>query len=714
MLHTLHFTIGPVQGFVAEARRTRDLWSGSLLLSWLSARAMLAAENAGGAIVFPDVAYDDLIAAVRAKAKGQPPAITPHIGSLPNRFKASVPGTFDPAVCKTAVLDAWAQLAEAVWDEFIAGIASHGNPTPGSTPKAIWDRQIANFWDIAWVMDKTPADRSDGAWLDQRKNWRSHYPAYISQPNPATPGITPPRYEEGGDHCQLMGFFQELSGFVRAKGEKKRQDDFWSALQDTQPKSGGSRIGELNLRTNERLCAVALVKRLFPLLPEATLKKVIGWKPGKHENFEIEHWPSVSYIAAVPWLAHVWKFAEIHGLPNACAGYKEIVDDHTKSGIFGETAAEILNLPKFSNRFFDLDGHFYHLDAIRSMDLDRFKGKDHAERKTHRDAVEKALLVLHKEVKTAFTEKKTTTVSAAQSSSPPLVASEFYAVLIADGDNIGKNLRTQAGEDAAKTGLAKFTQAVPGIIKSEMGVTNYAGGDDVLAVLPLDTAIDAAIRLRVAYAESFSSDPDWTLSAAIVFAQYKIPFRAVLREAHNQLDKIAKEKNGRDSCAIAVLKPGGVAFSWVSAWSQTAIPAYPASTRDPALDTAARATWRNASVPGTLLAMARELQAEREFATGFLYNIRERYAPLFEDGSSFRTDPHLKAQFKRFLLAEYLKGGEQRDTLRTLAEERMDKLMSIGFPLERTSGTPEPAKAFEFDAGLVMRFLAEEGRWFME
>ncbi|MDQ3773077.1 MAG: hypothetical protein M3461_01130 [Pseudomonadota bacterium] len=31
----LHFTLGPVQGFVAQARRTRDLWGGSFLLSWL-------------------------------------------------------------------------------------------------------------------------------------------------------------------------------------------------------------------------------------------------------------------------------------------------------------------------------------------------------------------------------------------------------------------------------------------------------------------------------------------------------------------------------------------------------------------------------------------------------------------------------------------------------------------------------------------------------
>ena len=33
---TFQFTLGPVQGFVAQARRTRDFWAGSFILSWLS------------------------------------------------------------------------------------------------------------------------------------------------------------------------------------------------------------------------------------------------------------------------------------------------------------------------------------------------------------------------------------------------------------------------------------------------------------------------------------------------------------------------------------------------------------------------------------------------------------------------------------------------------------------------------------------------------
>lgn len=49
----LDIAIGPVQGFVAQSRRTRDLWGSSYLLSYLSARAALGVERAGGKVVRP-------------------------------------------------------------------------------------------------------------------------------------------------------------------------------------------------------------------------------------------------------------------------------------------------------------------------------------------------------------------------------------------------------------------------------------------------------------------------------------------------------------------------------------------------------------------------------------------------------------------------------------------------------------------------------------
>ena len=77
----LHFTIGPVQTFVAQSRRTRDLWASSYLLSHLADVAMTAVEKAGGTIVLPS--------REKQVEQGTPgPATAVKHGRWPNRFIA--------------------------------------------------------------------------------------------------------------------------------------------------------------------------------------------------------------------------------------------------------------------------------------------------------------------------------------------------------------------------------------------------------------------------------------------------------------------------------------------------------------------------------------------------------------------------------------------------------------------------------------------------
>ena len=51
--YLVQIAIGPVQGFIAAARRTRDLWYGSWLLSELSKAAALQLSKSGGELIFP-------------------------------------------------------------------------------------------------------------------------------------------------------------------------------------------------------------------------------------------------------------------------------------------------------------------------------------------------------------------------------------------------------------------------------------------------------------------------------------------------------------------------------------------------------------------------------------------------------------------------------------------------------------------------------------
>ena len=56
----LLFTFGPVQSFIAQARKTQDLYAGSYLLSHLARTAAQAMQASGGQLIFPDVEYASL------------------------------------------------------------------------------------------------------------------------------------------------------------------------------------------------------------------------------------------------------------------------------------------------------------------------------------------------------------------------------------------------------------------------------------------------------------------------------------------------------------------------------------------------------------------------------------------------------------------------------------------------------------------------------
>ncbi len=76
------FTIGPVQSFIAAARKTEDFWSGSYLLSHLVKEAMKSLyENVENfQMIYPNVTKEELFAEKLDE--------NIHIASLPNRFTA--------------------------------------------------------------------------------------------------------------------------------------------------------------------------------------------------------------------------------------------------------------------------------------------------------------------------------------------------------------------------------------------------------------------------------------------------------------------------------------------------------------------------------------------------------------------------------------------------------------------------------------------------
>lgn len=621
----LHFTIGPVQGFVSQSRRTRDLWAGSFLLAYLSGHAILAAFDKGGSVKFP-VVHDDqrnlddaLLIAIAEQKKGRKITNGPTVGTLPNRFKAEVPAGFNPQDCVTAVQDAWMDIARVVWDEYIAPVAGRGNDVA-----SIWNRQVKNFWDIVWAVSESEDSNN---LLDMRKNWRCHVPEV-----------------EPGDKCSIMGNFQELSGYVRAR-EPQKQDAFWKSLRE--------RTG-LDLREDERLCAIATIKRFFPLLAG----RAIGW------GVPISY-PSTTYIAATHWIEKAIR----EKAARACE-YTSLVGRSKLAQRMGmqpggaiKCIDRLLYKQPQLEKFAQLDGNLFHSSTL---DNDGIWSEDTA--------------VQRKELKEFLSKFDSQ-------------AGSYYAVLLMDGDEMGALLQKFAPR-VVSDALARFSQRVSSIIYEENGVLIYAGGDDVLALLSLEDALSAAVSICHAYRDSFSNTgipgEHATISAGILYAHHHAPLKSILNQSHHLLDTVAKDKTGRDSLAVGVWKSAGLNLIWSSPWEKVIV-----GKDDNIID----------QMVNNFIGVSNE---QRQYNSAFFYNVRKRFEILMDENQLISELNPVK-----LLAAEYLKNRERTQLDMPEAEKRMDKLISI-CRRSRREVKEDNIKIIQddnlqIDGALLVRFLAEKG-----
>lgn len=610
MTTRLNFSIGPVQGFVAQSRRTRDLWGSSFLLAYLSAHALRGAEQAGGKIIQPIVDEDPLYKWV----SGVPTNKEPQIGSVPNHFVVEIKdeGRAEEIAqaANGAFHSAWMKVCNAVREHFVDGVSEHGVGT-----QLIWSRQTEAFWEVMWTA--TSSSEARGV-LAQRKHWRSYCPD-----------------EEPGDKCTVMHDLQELSGYCRSEGEQSRlgQVRFWEHIRE--------HTDRLDIKENERLCAVALVKRLFPGVAQAA----IGWKT------DTRHWPSTVRIAAKHWL-------------------EQVDSTHLKSA---QQYAEALGYSDFKK----MDENLYHISYIRNKNNElHISENEDGTTRSH----------LADQLQDIYNAKGTGGLSLG---SPPT----FYALLLADGDRLGK-LVSEIGSDSAGKALSIFTREVPGIVEKHHGKTVYAGGDDVLAMLPIQDALSCANELSDCYASAFSEAkgsgvPDATLSAAIVFTHIRLSLGTTIAKAHNLLDDVAKDANGRNSLATGVMKPSGMNSLWVSTWKRDGVLATKLVTE-----------------------LAEELQKYDTpgLSSSLIYRIRELLALLcgwnrWEPGSWGELPDHL--DFHAFLEAEIFSSLSTSMNNREArsAAPRLAKI--VAQILERShAGPKETDSEVGIDALLLARFLA--------
>lgn len=638
------FTLGPVQGFVAQARRTRDFWAGSFILSWLSSVAMAAIKAQGGEISFP-IPDNNYLNWLQGNGREQPPLQ----GSVPNRFKAmtaEVPVDFEPQHVTQSVQAAWQALADCVWRNDLEGFA-------GPETRTIWARQVANFWEISWVLSPSEA----GNLLDRRKNWR----------NPVAP-------DEPGHKCMMMDGWQELSGVLVT--DMKSVNRFWETLV------AGAKPGiQTDLRKGEQLCALAFIKRRFSRYFEQVRV------PLKDSDTVIHGWrlpsavPSVSFLAAAHWIAEAIDKAPLEAFEQFAAeahklsSYSEAA--HVQDEPFEIDIRCVSDAARrrqraengFRRLWAGLDGQLYFPSALQNPNL--FADQAQAGK------VQRALNRLR---------------GAAGMAALP---SPFYAILLMDGDQLGSHMGDISKQEPISQALNAFTAGAGERVREHNGFLVYAGGDDVLALLPLEDALPAAAALQAFYKRCFqehtSGSVPSTLSAAVEFVHIRTPLTRVLQDAHALLDEVAKDETGRDAVAVRVWKPSGLAVQWSMPWTKAL----------------------NAEGQVRICQLAEQLAGqqgeEAHFSSKFFFRAKQVI-----EGFPGMPDSALQ----KLMQAEYLHSfGSRGLRLDAAAQQRLlDSLQHLVEQSRRWKRTLSPGGSVAFtelglnaDAALLVRFLADKG-----
>lgn len=152
---------GPVQEFISQARSTRDLWSGSYLLSWIVAHAIKAVTDRIGpdAILFPALCGQPLFDFLHAefykglgrevrKMHGDAQILIPN---LPNRFLAVVPESLASELAGAAEKTARSCLFDKVGDACWNWLAEkHPHRSPGDEARQRWEQQLRQFLSVTW------------------------------------------------------------------------------------------------------------------------------------------------------------------------------------------------------------------------------------------------------------------------------------------------------------------------------------------------------------------------------------------------------------------------------------------------------------------------------------------------------------------------------------------------------------------------------------
>lgn len=521
MRYLVSVEIGPVVDIIAAARKTRDHWYGSWMLSEIAKAIALAAAkhdtcNGTGSLVAPaadekklaDVhfAMGDELKLITKEGVSEPQvreladalrnAANDKYRDLANDSKAYVTGRLKGGETGIDAAQWKGQVTEEILDETV------GDPIEvyvAWTPYRD-DAHQACLSELSWLMAARTACRNFG---------------------PSTS-----REIDGRMKSSLDGRRDSLVGKDTRTGTRRAVDEGPNPLR---------------LMGGEQLDALGLVKRLA-LIPTPASNDGETQRFGKRRNY-----PSTARLAADPWIRGVAnrqadQFAQLINCCNALARTGSGGDSFLGRMSTGES--DFPTYPQF--KAFPFEGAVL-FETRHPQFLDE---ADENEPPSWSDYCEQL-------------RKLTRAPGVGEPGA-------YYAAIVADGDGVGNALSTcESIEDHQRfsRALSDFATSMRELVESYHGSLIFAAGEDVSAFLPVDQVLPCCDAMRRQFTEMMEGAgfTGLTLSVGVAIGHFMDALDATLESAR-EMEGRAKADN-KNQIAIRYSSRGGAPVDCVYSWS---------------------------------------------------------------------------------------------------------------------------------------------------
>jgi len=495
--------IAPVQQWIAEARRSRDLLAGSAILSWLMARLLRRVLQADGELTLPELTGEDL--EVYAGELFEVLRRERLAYGIPNRASGILHASLDEAETLFGSLE---QELASGWEEIRGEVARSAR----QSARELWavvGPQVAGAgcpFQALWCVaageehDLEPIDRLFAGVKRARR-------------------IAP---HQGGAPVPKCG----QCGRREAAGGADPAD--WRRFQSDLEALPEVRLG-LRIGVSETLCPVCLTKRFAGYLARG-------------------RFPSTSEVAARDWLAAVRSIEDLRSL------LRSLEDAGGR-------------VPGFEPDWVDRAPLLFRRSIRR--ELRAAAERPDAAGVNALEEVERARRKLAAAIQAA---------ERADGERPiPQAPAEYLAVVVFDGDDMGRRVRELRETLPPKVAefQGRLAQRVnrPGAGAEGDSLASaqpfYLGGDEGLLLAPAASALELAHEVRELWREAMEplGENAPTLSLGIALFDRERPLGPAIATARAALDK-AKERPGKDGLGVTCVTASGSRWTAVREWGR--------------------------------------------------------------------------------------------------------------------------------------------------